>query len=212
MTPKNVDKEARKKQIYEAAINLFAQKGVTSTTIQDIADKAGIGKGTVYEYFTSKDELLTDIFMFILNDAQETIERQWKTQDNALDRLVVFFDALLSYFENIPENFTQIVLLFWAEGVVQKPRENKDQYLETIDFKSTYLGYLEFITNTIIEGQRENIFRSDFDARKIASSLMGAVDGVMFQWLIIGKEIQMRENIMELLNLVISDIHIKNPK
>jgi TetR/AcrR family fatty acid metabolism transcriptional regulator len=208
MTPKKVDKQARRIQIYEAAINLFAKQGVSATTIQDIADQAGIGKGTVYEYFTSKDELLTDIFTFILDDAKTSVEKEWKKQDNALDRLVVFFDSLLGYFESIPENFTQIVLLFWAEGVIQKPGESKDAYLEGFDFKGIYLEYLNFLINTLTEGQESGIFRKDFDAEKVASSLVGSVDGVMFQWLIIGKQIKMRDNFMELLRIVISDITI----
>ncbi|MBD3275919.1 MAG: TetR family transcriptional regulator [Candidatus Marinimicrobia bacterium] len=208
MAPKHVDKQARRIQIYEAAINLFAKQGVSSTTIQDIADQAGIGKGTIYEYFASKDELLTDIFTFILDDAQTAVEKEWKKQDNALDRLVTFFDALLAYFENIPENFTQILLLFWAEGVIQKPGTSKESYLEGFDFKNIYLEYLDFLIETITEAQEEGIFRKDFDAEKLASSLIGAVDGVMFQWFIVGKKINMRGNFMELLRIVISDITI----
>lgn len=209
MPPKKVDKQARRIQIYEAAINLFAKQGVTSTTIQDIANQAGIGKGTVYEYFTSKDELLSDIFRFIMEDAQDSIEKAWKKEDNALDRLVVFFDSLLGYFESIPENFTQILLLFWAEGVIQRPGESKEPYLEGFDFKEIYLEYLDFLIETINNGQEAGIFRKDFDAGKLASSLIGSVDGVMFQWFIIGKQIKMRDNFMELLRIVISDITIE---
>ena len=43
------------------AIKLFAEKGFENTTIQEIADSAGIGKGTVYEYFKTKEDILKEV-------------------------------------------------------------------------------------------------------------------------------------------------------
>lgn len=50
---------ARKAAVYEAALQLVA-RGVSpaAMTIQQLADTAGIGKGTVYGYFSSKEEIL----------------------------------------------------------------------------------------------------------------------------------------------------------
>ncbi len=48
----------RRKQIFEAAARVFAEKGYHNATVQDVADEAGLGKGTLYEYVTSKKELL----------------------------------------------------------------------------------------------------------------------------------------------------------
>lgn len=44
--------------IVEAALKLFKEKGFSAVRIADIAREAGVGKGTVYEYFSSKEELL----------------------------------------------------------------------------------------------------------------------------------------------------------
>lgn len=54
-------KETKKQKILEAAYLLFSEKGYKMTKIADIAAKAGIGKGTVYEYFESKESLLLSI-------------------------------------------------------------------------------------------------------------------------------------------------------
>lgn len=48
--------------ILEAAYDLFLNKGYWDTKIIDIAEKAGIGKGTVYEYFESKDDIFLELF------------------------------------------------------------------------------------------------------------------------------------------------------
>ncbi|UAL51593.1 TetR/AcrR family transcriptional regulator [Metabacillus dongyingensis] len=54
----------KEKRIIEAAMSLFAKKGVTSTSIQDIANECGISKGAFYLYFKSKEALLLDTFKY----------------------------------------------------------------------------------------------------------------------------------------------------
>lgn len=51
----------KKKQILEAAIKCFADKGYQATSIQEIADTLGIAKGSLYFYFKSKEDLLVSI-------------------------------------------------------------------------------------------------------------------------------------------------------
>ena len=51
--------EARRKQILEAAAQVFAQKGFHRATIREIARVAGIAEGTIYNYFRNKEDLLT---------------------------------------------------------------------------------------------------------------------------------------------------------
>ncbi|WNF25023.1 TetR/AcrR family transcriptional regulator [Mesobacillus jeotgali] len=52
----------RKRHVIEKAHQLFIEKGFQATSIQDILDYSGISKGTFYNYFSSKNELLMDIF------------------------------------------------------------------------------------------------------------------------------------------------------
>ncbi|WP_226084940.1 TetR/AcrR family transcriptional regulator [Mesobacillus sp. S13] len=52
----------RKRHVIEKAHQLFIEKGFQTTSIQDILDFSGISKGTFYNYFSSKNELLMDIF------------------------------------------------------------------------------------------------------------------------------------------------------
>lgn len=54
----------KEKRIIEAAMSLFAKKGVTSTSIQDIANECGISKGAFYLYFKSKEALLLETFKY----------------------------------------------------------------------------------------------------------------------------------------------------
>lgn len=51
-------KEARPREILRAALETFAERGFAATRLADVAVRAGVGKGTLYLYFSSKEELL----------------------------------------------------------------------------------------------------------------------------------------------------------
>ena len=55
----------KEKQILAAARRIFAASGYYQARVEDIAREAGIGKGTVYEYFTSKEELYLEMLLEI---------------------------------------------------------------------------------------------------------------------------------------------------
>lgn len=51
-----------RKRIHEAALALFVARGVTETSVRDLALAAGIAEGTLYRHYTSKDDLVADLF------------------------------------------------------------------------------------------------------------------------------------------------------
>jgi AcrR family transcriptional regulator len=57
-TRREIQKQERRNQLIDTALALYAEKGVASTTIKDIAERAGVAQGLVYHYFDSKDDLL----------------------------------------------------------------------------------------------------------------------------------------------------------
>ncbi|TDT58448.1 TetR family transcriptional regulator [Fonticella tunisiensis] len=67
---KNVNKT--KKLIFDAAIKSFSQKGFHKTTVDEIAESAGVAKGTLYYHFKSKEE----IFKFIIDEGTRIIEEE----------------------------------------------------------------------------------------------------------------------------------------
>jgi len=60
-------REDRKEEILNAALELFAKQGISHTTMQDIARKAEISKGLIYNYFTSKEDLLNELTTSFIN-------------------------------------------------------------------------------------------------------------------------------------------------
>ncbi len=64
--PKIVDKEAKRKDILNAAIHVFVEQGAAKTKIADIAKRANIGKGTIYEYFSSKEDIFQESMVLFM--------------------------------------------------------------------------------------------------------------------------------------------------
>lgn len=71
---KNISEQdipAGKKKVLLAAIHLFAQRGFSATTTAQIAKEAGVSEGTIYKYFTSKKDLLTNLMMPLLTHIRD---------------------------------------------------------------------------------------------------------------------------------------------
>src|SRR5689334_7440337 len=81
--------EARTVEIRDAAMRVFARKGISSTTMQDIASEAGISAGAIYRYFDGKDALVRAVF-------DECREENQARFEEARDAFGSPFDAFLA--------------------------------------------------------------------------------------------------------------------
>jgi TetR/AcrR family transcriptional regulator len=112
-TKEVVVEEFRKQSICEAAMRVVARKGLSGVTVQDIADEAGVAKGTIYIYFQSRDEILQ------------------RTMDNAVENLLDKLATACQHcrgFRNILE---------------QRVRTQIEHFDENRDFFRLYLAIAE---------------------------------------------------------------------
>ncbi len=56
------DGSATRQKIHQAALALFATRGVAETSVRDLAQAAGVAEGTLYRHYASKDDLVADLF------------------------------------------------------------------------------------------------------------------------------------------------------
>ena len=95
-------RENKKEQIIEAAIECFGTPGYYSVTITQLAKHAGISKGLLYNYFSSKEDLLKHIFHSIMKDFTGFLDPD---ENGILEKqeLLEYFDNLFHFLEtNIP--------------------------------------------------------------------------------------------------------------
>lgn len=77
--------QARREEILDAALEIFAKKGYHSTGIADIATQLDIGHGTCYRYFKNKLDILHALLDEVQNELSEVISRQSPDKSNSLE-------------------------------------------------------------------------------------------------------------------------------
>lgn len=83
-----VDKNARRAGIVEAAAKVFVERGVTGTTVADIARAASVAQGTIYLYFKDKDDIVLGVVQSIVDRMMNAIDRPAaSSKATAVDRL-----------------------------------------------------------------------------------------------------------------------------
>lgn len=199
--PKIVDKEAKKMEILHAAMQVFAHKGVVKTKIIDIATTAGVGKGTIYEYFRSKEEIFTSAYNYFFQTIESMLQEALSKEDDPLKQLELILIISLDAFRHIGEEFADIMMEFWAEGIRNK---NLD-ILDTINLKGVYSNYRKMIQKILKKGIEKGMFKP-MDTKSTASVLIGTLDGIMLQWIMDRKAINLRKVSVVLLDSFIEGI------
>ena len=200
--PKIVDKEEKKATILEASIRVFAEKGWRSTKIADIAEAAGIGKGTVYEYFQSKDELLASSFQYFMTKAETVIAERLLQIENPLERLEAYFSSWADILESEYMDYMEIVLDFWAEGIRSKER------FSSLDLMKVYYDNRAF-TERLLEECISNGSIKEIDTKIVASIIIGTLDGLMIQWILDKNVFDIRSAISSFARLLIDGLKKK---
>lgn len=90
-------------QILDAALKLFAEQGFTATDVQVIADRAGVGKGSVYRHFGNKDALLRATARHARNWLLREVDAAAEELADPLEKLRAGIRAFLTFFDRRPE-------------------------------------------------------------------------------------------------------------
>lgn len=172
--PKIVNKAEKKEKLVQAAIPIFAKHGYRDTKMSDIAIAAEVGKGTLYEYFDSKDALFLGAFELWFSTFVDQLEYTSSKDDNAYDTLINFFDQ---YFQTIEEyvDIYYIYFDFWSE-MTRNPNLNKNS------ISKEYQCLRDLIMNILEQGTKQQIFQ-EMEHLSVSISLLAVAEGILVQWL-----------------------------
>ncbi|UCH95487.1 MAG: TetR/AcrR family transcriptional regulator [Candidatus Aminicenantes bacterium] len=180
MCARVVDKKEKKDQIVEAAIREFARKGFSKTTINDIANAAGIGKGTVYEYFSNKEEIVHETFRFFMHSMEPDFQAILISGIPAKEKLKNILNGFSRFISAEYRELTELMLEFWS-GAIKDKSSKGVMFNEMIKF---YNVYREIFADIIIEGMGDGSFRKDINPRSTAAMIVGTLDGLLVQWIL----------------------------
>jgi AcrR family transcriptional regulator len=139
----DVVQEFRVQSIQEAAIRVISRKGMASATMQEIAEEAGVAKGTIYLYFRDREELVEKTFETAIGELHKRIDAALESDGPFAQRLRAVITAKLAFFNENREFFRLYHTLRMPEGSATQQRRQKrtcqPQYRARVDRLAAHL-------------------------------------------------------------------------
>jgi AcrR family transcriptional regulator len=117
--------EYRVQSIQDAAMRVIARKGMAAATMQEIAEEAGVAKGTIYLYFRDRDELVEKTFETAITQLIDRVEKAMIEGKSLEEKIRAAMTAKLSFFRENREFFRLYISLRLPEGDAQQQRRHK---------------------------------------------------------------------------------------
>jgi len=191
-TKKLQKKEAKRQNILEAAIRVFARHGFHNTSVSQVAREAGVADGTIYLYFANKNELLISIFedamSFFIDQATEALHNL-ETAPQKLRTLAHL------HLKNLGEN-EDIATILQVE--LRHSIRIMKQFSET-----TLRTYLKLMEEIIIMGQKEGSIREEYNPWILVKVFFGALDEMTTNWILRKRDYQLEEMVDPVLDILL---------
>ncbi|KIM04849.1 MAG: hypothetical protein KN64_06015 [Sulfurovum sp. AS07-7] len=133
-----IDKDEKRKQIAFSCKELLFQNGIKNITVSQIAAQAGIGKGTVYEYFSNKDEIVFEILNILIEDMQKWLEEFFDEQKFNFEEKLKYYLSFLFLPEY--EKNLKIYKEFLSIAITEASNEMREHDKECVNSFEKFLG------------------------------------------------------------------------
>ena len=171
-----------RKRLKKAALDVFSEKSIDAATVEEITEKADVGKGTLYQHFEDKEQIVVTLVDEAAEHLIERIRSYEISPESLKDMLEHLFNAHYEFYTDSKEEF---ILLFQDKLMLKLQSEAQDELEEP------YLRYLEEIENQIAAHLSPRI--NPIKIRRLACAVAGFVFG-FFSFAMIGmtsEEIEM---------------------
>jgi AcrR family transcriptional regulator len=167
-------REEKRDAIIEAALKAYALYGINGTKLQYVADLAGIGKSTIYEYFQSKEDLEQATVNKIMFDmSSESAEMYKMIESNPTESLSKVIDNILNFPYDKPEVFNFYIQLYLKSS-------EKGKYGFSNEFKEIIKQVVIPIKFLLKKGIEKGEFKKHIDIETLAYLIGIMADGLGF--------------------------------
>ena len=184
----------KKLAILKAAEKLFAQNGFYGTEVEQIAKTAGMAKGTVYNYFTNKEEILISIIESGIDELEQIMETGIEKSLGVVDKIKSGIRLYVNHLEkNLP-----LFKIMAAEHIQFK-----------IEWENRYYCKLFSRINRLQEVLAEGVEKGEIkpvDPYIAATALTGMIDFLVFRELFDGKKYSTEHKVKQLTDIILEGI------
>ncbi|WP_051412198.1 TetR/AcrR family transcriptional regulator [Halonatronum saccharophilum] len=159
-----MEDESKKVKIIDAALKLFSSKGYHKTKMIEIADEAGVAKGTLYWYFDSKKQLFQAILLNGISQLVNRMKEDILEEEGARDKLRKVIELSIRFFAECKQ-----LSKMYQESTVAISQDFKEKLFEIKEEE------VRLILKIIDEGKEEGVFRVDLDSSDLSNILIGMI-------------------------------------
>ncbi len=174
MNAKHVDKEERRQNILTAAMQVYYEKGFHNMKISDIADRAGIAKGTIYEYFDSKETIFFSIAHSVMESTIQNLFMKEIEYPTVWDKVRTYIINIFSTFSNSDD------IMLFMELMITSSKISKHALKGMVGI---YNRHVRFFSTIINEGIKKGEFHR-VDVERVAFLLFGMIDSLSIKILL----------------------------
>ncbi len=162
--------EDRQNEILDAALQVFSESGLQEASVDDVVQRAGLSKGTLYWYFKSKDRLIGALMKRFFVQELDKIRKLHQGQGTIRERLLRYSREVESVVKYMPRALT---LEFYAVAVRQKSvREHLGKL---------YVDYCGELAQLLQQGIEHGEFAAH-DTNQTAAAITGLCEGLVLLW------------------------------
>ena len=160
-----------KERILEAALEVFSNKGFHQATTDEIAEKAGVGKGTLYRYFETKEKLFAQLVRLRTEELESRADSIIDSHDDVLTMISKYIRLYFEFFDCNQRLFRLIV-----QEQLDLGEHSPDEYFRRV------MRAIPQLKRKVYEGTQQGILK-DVDFQTVFYGTMGFAHGVIQKWL-----------------------------
>ncbi len=168
------DLAAKRNQILDAAMACLHESGFARTTMTDVAKQAGIGRGTVYWHFLSKDELFLAVVQREVDQMVAMIGPVADAPIPADQKLDAMIQQTFLMYSDVPHLFRAFMSILTGAG------EELERKLGDV-LAGVYRLYNKVIADELDKGKAEGSVRQDLDSPVVAATIVVMLDALFLQ-------------------------------
>jgi AcrR family transcriptional regulator len=167
------EKENRKNSILKAARKLFFERGFKSVTVDLIAAKAEVSKGSIYLYFDSKEEIYTQILISANIERHKEIENFARQEGTASELLLKYAKVYVDFFLENNELFRILMTFMLHSENMNLTEEQNTQLIHTTNEN------IRTISEILQKGVDAGEFSGQIDIRQGQNAIWGLLNGII---------------------------------
>jgi AcrR family transcriptional regulator len=176
------EKENRKNAILKAARKLFFEKGFKPVTVESIAKKAELSKGSIYLYYNSKEEIYTQILLSDIDKFHDRISNLLQNPTSASEALMKLANIYVDFFFHDRELFRILMTFMLHTSDMNLPEDLNDHIVKTTN---KTIGIIEQVFKYGVE---RGEFPATLNLRQNRNAVWGMLNGIISLHLFTGIE------------------------